>query len=163
MQINSSGNVTLPGNTTISGNLNAATNYYVKLGRLSNQSIAQGTDTLIGFTATTDANGWYSGITTRTTPTVAGAYNITAMVNFSGGTKTNDQTNIQLRKNGTTFALSQVGIQTFSYTMYICGIATMNGTTDYIDFTVYSGNPGGQTVTGEGGGAWTKMEIFKIN
>jgi hypothetical protein len=85
------------------------------------------------------------------------------MMNWQAGTITNNQTNIQIRKNGTTFALHQVGIATFSYSQIACGIVTMNGTSDYIDFTVYSGNPTSQVVTGTADGAWTKMEIFKIN
>ena len=151
------------GVATVTGNLNAPGNYYVKLARLTNQAIPINTDTLIGFTATSDTNGWYSGITTRTTPTVAGTYRVDVMMNISAGSVTNNQTNIQLRKNGSTFAISQVGIQTFQYTMNACGIVTMNGTTDYIEFSVYTGNPGGQTVTGTADGAWTKMEVFKIN
>jgi hypothetical protein len=157
------GDTLITGVTTIRGNLNAAGNYYVKLARTTNQTITGGVDALIAFTATSDTNGWYSGITTRTTPTVAGTYRVDAMINWQAGTVTNNQTNIQLRKNGTTFALSQVGIQTFSYTQNACGIVTMNGTSDYIDFTVYSGNPTSQVVTGTADGAWTKMEVFKIN
>lgn len=151
------------GVATITGNLNAAGNYYVKLGRLTDQTVTTGVDTLIGFTATSDSNGWYSGITTRTTPTVAGTYRVDAMINWQAGTVTNNQSNIQLRKNGTTVALHQVGVTTFSYSQTVCGIVTMNGTTDYIDFTVYTSNPTSQTVRGTADGAWTKMEIFKIN
>jgi len=157
------GNVRIIGVTTITGNLNAAGNSYIKLARLTNQTIPSNIDTLIGFTATSDTNSWYSGITTRTTPTVAGTYRVDAMMNWQAGTITNNQTNIQIRKNGTTFALHQVGIATFSYSQIACGIVTMNGTSDYIDFTVYSGNPTSQVVTGTADGAWTKMEIFKIN
>ena len=155
--------LSVSGVTTITGNLNAPGNYYVKLARTSNQTITNGADTLIGFTATSDTNGWYSGITTRTIPTVAGTYRVDVMLNWQAGSVTNNQTNIQLRKNGTTFALSQVGIQTFAYTQTACGIVTMNGTSDYIDFTVFTGNPTSQVVTGTADGAWTKMEIFKIN
>ena len=151
------------GVTTITGNLNAAGNYYVKLARLTNQTIANGADALIGFSAVSDPNSWYSGITTRTTPTVAGTYHVDVMLNWAAGTISTDQTNIQLRKNGNTFALSQVGIRTFGYTQNACGIVTLNGTTDYIDFTVYTANPTSQVVTGTADGAWTKMEIFKIN
>jgi len=151
------------GVATITGNLNAAGNYYVKLARLTNQTIPSNIDTLIGFTATSDTNGWYSGITTRTTPTVAGTYRVDVMLNWNAGTISTDQSNIQLRKNGTAFALSQVGIHTFSYTQNACGIVTMNGTTDYIEFTAYSSNPTSHVVTGTADGAWTKMEIFKIN
>ena len=152
------------GVATITGNLNAAGNYYVKLARTTNQTITNGTDTLIGFSAVSDPNSWYSGITNRTTPTVAGTYHVDVMVNWQAGTVVNNQTNIQIRKNGNTFALSQVGIQTnFAYTQPACGIVTMNGTTDYIDFTVFTGNTTNQVVNGTADGAWTKMEIFKIN
>ena len=159
-----SGNALITGVTTITGNLNALGNSYVKLARTSNQTVTNGTDTLIGFSVISDPNNWYSGITTRTTPTVAGTYRVDVMINWQNGSVANNQTNIQLRKNGNTFALSQVGIQTnFAYTQTACGIVTMNGTTDYIDFTVYTANPTSQVVTGTADGAWTKMEIFKIN
>lgn len=158
------GNARIIGVTTITGNLNAAGNYYVKLARLTNQTILTGGDTLIAFTATSDTNGWYSGITTRTIPTVAGTYNVSAMLNWQAGASSFvNQSNIQIRKNGSTFALSIVGVQTHTYTLNACGIVTMNGTTDYIDFTAYTSNPTSQVVTGTADGAWTKMEIFKIN
>lgn len=156
-------NVLVSGVTTISGNLNAPGNYYAKLVRTTDQTALNGTDTLIGFSVIADPNNWYSGITTRTTPTVAGTYHVDLMVNWLEGTITNNQTNIQIRKNGNTFAISLVGIHTFSYTMNACGIVTMNGTTDYIDATVYTSNPTSQVVRGTADGSWTKMEIFKIN
>jgi hypothetical protein len=157
------GNSIFAGITTVTGNLNAAGNYYVKLARTTNQTITNGADALIGFSTISDPNNWYSGITTRTTPTVAGTYHVDVMLNWQAGSVTNNQTNIQIRKNGNTFALSQVGIQTFAYTQNACGIVTMNGTADYIDFTVYTSNPTNQVVNGTADGAWTKMEIFKIN
>lgn len=157
------GNVRISGITTITGNLNAPGNYYAKIARLTDQTIPQGVDTLIGFSTIADSNNWYTGITTRTTPTISGTYNVTGMVNWKAGSITNNQTNIQLRKNGTSFSVSQVGIQTFSYTQNVSGIVTMNGTTDYIDFTVYTSNPTSQDITGTSDGAWTKLEIFKIN
>jgi hypothetical protein len=158
------GNARISGATTITGNLNAPGNYYVKLARTSNQTVTSGADALIGFTATSDTNGWYSGITTRTTPTVAGTYQVQAMLNWQGGASTNSvQSNIQVRKNGNTFAIALSGVQTFQYNQYACGIVTMNGTTDYIDFTAYTSNPTSQVVTGDGSGLYTKMEIFKLN
>ena len=158
------GDTRIVGTTTITGNLNAPGNYYVKLARTTNQTILTGGDTLIDFTATSDTNGWYSGITTRTIPTVAGTYNVSAMLNWQAGASSFvNQSNIQIRKNGSTFALSIVGVQTHPYTLNACGIVTMNGTTDYIDFTAYTSNPTSQVVAGTADGAWTKMEIFKIN
>ena len=158
------GNALITGATTITGNLNAPGNYYVKLARTTNQTVLTDGDTLIGFTATSDANGWYSGITTRTTPNVEGTYYVSAMLNWQAGASSFvNQSNIQIRKNGSTFALSIAGIQTHTYTLNACGIVTMNGTTDYIDFTAYTSNPTSQVVTGTADGSWTKMEIFKIN
>ena len=151
------------GVTTITGNLNAPGNYFVKLARLTNQTITNGVDTVIGLSTISDTNSWYSGITTRTTPTVAGTYQVQGMVNWQAGSITNNQTNIQLRKNATTFAISQVGIQTFAYTMSVCGIVTMNGTTDFIDFTAFTGNTTSQVVVGIADASWTKLEMFKIN
>jgi hypothetical protein len=157
------GDTRISGATTITGNLNAAGNSYIKLARLTNQTVTNGIDTLIGFSVVSDPNSWYSGITTRTTPTVAGTYHVDAMLHWNAGSIVNNQTNIQIRKNGSTFALSQVGIHTFAYTQNVCGIVTMNGTSDYIDFTAFTGNTTNQVVTGTADGAWTKMEIFKIN
>ena len=86
------------------------------------------------------------------------------MLNWQSGATTNvNQSNIQVRKNGNTFAISIVGIQTFQYSQFICGIVTMNGSTDYIDFTAYTSNATSQAVTGDAGGLYTKMEIFKLN
>lgn len=158
------GSTNIYGDTTVSGNLNAPGNYFVKLARLTNQTILTGVDTLIGFTATSDTNGWYSGITTRTTPTVAGNYYVSAMVNWQAGATTNaNQCNIQLRKNANTFAITIMGIQTFQYGQYVCGIVAMNGTTDYIDLTAYTSNATSQGITGDASGLYTKMEIFKLN
>ena len=158
------GGMRVAGIVTITGGLNAPGNYYVKLARLTNQTIPTGTDTLIGFTTMSDTNGWYAGITTRTTPTIAGSYQVQVMLNWQAGATTNaNQSNIQLRKNGNTFAISIVGIQTFQYSQFICGIVTMNGSTDYIDFTAYTSNATSQAVTGDASGLYTKMEIFKLN
>ena len=157
------GDTRISGATTITGNLNAPGNYYVKLSKLTNQTVTNGADALIAFSVVSDPNNWYSGITTRTTPTVAGTYHVDVMLHWNAGSIVNNQTNIQIRKNGNTFALSQVGIHTFAYTQNACGIVTMNGTSDYIDFTAFTGNTTNQVVTGTADGAWTKMEIFKIN
>lgn len=70
------------GNVTISGNLNAAGNYYVKLARLSDQTITAGADAIIQFSGVADPNNWYNSSTYRTTPTVAGNYCINVMASW---------------------------------------------------------------------------------
>jgi hypothetical protein len=156
--------ITPTGNATLTGNLNAAGNYYVKLARTSNQTINNGSDTLIGFSAMGDPNSWFNSGNNRITPTVAGNYCINAMVKWEAGAATNTvQSNIQIRRNGSTVALSVLGIQTHTYTMNVSAIVTLNGSTDYIELTAYTGNPTSQVVTGDASGTLTKLELFKLN
>lgn len=156
--------ITPTGNATLSGNLNSAGNYYVKVARTSNQTITTLSDTVIAFSSVSDPNSWFNAGNSRITPNVAGNYYVSAMVNWAAGAATNTiQTNIQIRKTGTTIALSQIGIQTHAYTMNVCAIATLNGSTDYIELTAYTGNPTSQVVTGDASGTLTKLELFKLN
>lgn len=153
------------GNTTISGNLNALGNYYVKLARFSDQTVTQGADAVIQFSGVADPNNWYNSGTYRTTPTVAGNYAINlAVVWRKGVIAPTDQTNIQIRKGVTTIALAQEPVHSgMNITQNAFAIASLNGTTDYIDTTAYTANTTSQNMIGTADGAWTKMEIFKLN
>jgi hypothetical protein len=154
------------GNATISGNLNALGNYYVKVARLSDQTILQNADTIIQFSGISDPNNWYNSGTYRITPTIAGNYCVNLMASWKQGSAArNIQTNIQIRKAGNAFAISQVPVESgLNFSVYACGIVTLNGTTgDYVEATAYSANPTSQNLVGEVGGAWTKMELFKLN
>jgi len=153
------------GNTLISGNLNALGNYYVKLARLTDQTIPNGADTVIQFSGIADPNNWYNSGTYRVTPTVQGNYYVSAMVNWVKGTiAPTDQTNIQIRKNGTTFSLHQMPVNSgMDFTASLFGITTLNGSSDYIDVTAYTSNTTNQVINGTADGAWTKLELFKLN
>ena len=153
------------GNTLISGNLNALGNYYVKVARLTDQTIPNATDTVIQFSSITDPNSWYNGSTYRTTPTVSGNYYVSVMVNWVKGTiAPTDQTNVQIRKNGTTFSIHQIPVNSgMDFTASLFGITTLNGSSDYIDVTAYTSNPTSQDINGTADGSWTKMELFKLN
>ena len=156
--------LTVIGDTSISGYLNVTNNYYLQVARLTNQTITNFTDTVVGFSTISGNTEWYNETTNLFTPTIPGIFAVHAMINWQAGSVNENQNNVQLRKNGATFALSQIGIQTtFSYTINIFGIAQMNGSSDNIDLTVYTDNPTSQDVTGTLDGVWTKMEIFKIN
>jgi len=152
------------GNALISGNLNALGNYYVKVARLSNQTIPQNIDTGIQFSSVTDPNSWYNASTYRITPTVAGNYYVSLMATWEKGSVVrNNQTNIQIRKNGNTFAITQVPVESgLNFSVYACGIATLNGSSDYIDATAYTANTTSQNLYALDG-SWTKMELFKLN
>lgn len=156
--------LTVVGNTLISGYLNATNNYYLQVGLLANQTIPNFSDTVVGFSTVGGNTEWYNESTHQFTPTVSGLYAVQAMIHWEAGSVNINQNNVQIRKNGTTLALSQVGIQTnYGYTLNAFGLALMNGTSDYIDLTVYTDNPTSQDITGTPDGAWTKMDIFKIN
>jgi hypothetical protein len=151
---------------TINGNINALGNYYVKVARLSDQTIPQDTDTIIQFSRITDPNNWYNTGSYRISPTISGNYCVNLMVSWKQGSAArNIQTNVQIRKAGNTFAINQTPVESgLNFSVYACGITTLNGTTgDYIEATAYSANPTSQNLVGEAVGTWTKMELFKLN
>jgi len=152
------------GNATISGNLNAFGNYYVKVARLSNQTILNGANTGIQFSSVSDPNSWYNASTYRITPTVSGNYVVNLMVNWQKGTINNNQNNIQIQRNGNTISINKSTIVTGDDNMsFATAIATLNGSSDYIEATAYTANPTSQVINGTADGAWTKMELFKLN
>jgi hypothetical protein len=152
------------GNVTISGNLNAFGNYYVKVARLSNQTILNGANTGIQFSSITDPNSWYNASTYRITPTVSGNYVINLMVNWQKGTINNNQNNIQIQRNGNTISINKSVIVTGDDNMsFATAITNLNGSSDYIEATAYTANPTSQVINGTADGAWTKMELFKLN
>jgi hypothetical protein len=60
---------------------------------------------------------------------------------------TNNQTNIQIRKNSNTIAISQIPTTTSQATYQnTTKLVYLNGTTDYVDFTAYTGNSSSQTL-----------------
>jgi len=143
-----------------------AGNYYVKVARTGDQTITQNLDTNIQFSTITDPNNWYNTGTYRVTPTISGNYCANLMVSWKQGSAArNIQTNIQLRKAGNTFAITQVPVESgLNFSVYACGITTLNGTPgDYIEATAYTSNSPNQNIIGESIGTWTKMEVFKLN
>ena len=163
--VNLSGNATISGNLTVTGNLNSAGNYYVKVARLADQTIAQGADAVIQFSGVADPNNWYNSGTYRTTPTVAGNYAINVAAVWRPGTiPPTNQVNIQIRKGVTTIALVQEPVHSgMNITQNAFAIASLNGSSDYIDVTAYTSNTTSQNLIGTADGAWTKMELFKLN
>lgn len=148
--------------TTPGGLLIGESQNYVGLGLTLDQTIPNTIDTLINLSVISDPNNWYDG--TSVTPTISGTYYVSGMVGWRTGTVIDEQTSIQLLKNEVPFGVSIVGVQTMiPYTQNVCGIVTINGTTDFIQFTAFTGNPAGQDIIGnEDTSSWTKLEIFKI-
>jgi 6-phosphogluconolactonase (cycloisomerase 2 family) len=130
---------------------------YIAIGILStDQTVTSGADTLINFVDYDDAQSWWNPTTKRFTPTIAGYYDVTLSAWWVAGVISNNQTNLQMRKNGNSYALSQEIINTSTgQSLNLNRMIYLNGTTDYLDFTVFTSNTTSQvlqkgTVDGSG-------------
>jgi hypothetical protein len=149
MRIASNGSVTcnsitasLQGTASYATTAKSLSGQYLCQGYLTgNQSIPNGADAVIQFADDIDTNNWYDTGTYRFTPTVAGYYSISAAAWLSAANVNTDQVNLQARKNNNTFAIIQCPLpndvgQSLTFTKIIY----MNGSSDYIDFTIYQGS-----------------------
>ncbi len=142
---------------------------YVCVGRLSdNQIINQDSDTVLQFknnqSYSIDTQNWWNNDNYKYQPTIAGYYNISLSVWFNPGTSATNQTNIQIRKGGNTFAIAQCPIETgtVGFTLFTSCIIYLNGTTDYVQFTAYSANPTSHTIAGNSNSQGTYFTAFNI-
>jgi hypothetical protein len=141
---------------------------YLCTGRLgTDQIIFSGSDNKIKFSRDIDPNGWLSGTPNfRVTPTYPGYYSVSAGALFENPNDITSQLNLQGRKNGNAFAIFQTPTNniteqslTFTKTIYL------NGTTDYIDFSVYQGTPANiSLITGSAlsSGTWFSMNLITM-
>ena len=126
----------------------------------SSQTITNNTDTVVTLIDDFDLQGWFTS--NQFKPTIAGYYNITAQVWWDAGSVTNNQTNIQFKKNGSTqLVIDQTQIVTGSgYGQSIDTIAYFNGTTDYVELTAYTGNTTSQNINGAAGGTFFTAALY---
>jgi hypothetical protein len=148
-------------------NLNP-TNYVVQGLLTADQTIPVNTDTVIPFSADFDPQNWLKNggsSTARFQPNVEGYYSITVAGWWSIGATVN-QTNIQARKNGNTFLLLQTPIEAGPSGISAAGskLIYMNGSTDYAEFTVFTGNTGGQILQkgSSGAGTWFSAALQTV-
>lgn len=150
--------LTINGTLSTSGLISQQTNFCVAT-LTANQAMTS-SDTAIQFVDKNDPNSWWNSSTYKFIPTVAGYYNIVVMINWIG-VNAEVQINNQIRKNGNTIALSQMPIpKSQTHSVVIQAITYMNGTTDEVDVSGYTGS--NTSITGESNGNWTKFEAFKI-
>jgi hypothetical protein len=133
---------TISGSLTVSGSITATTpttSSYVCDGILSgNQTFATGSDAVIQFVDYIDPNNWISG--SRFTPTIAGYYNLSFGAWIQNPGVSTNQVNVQMRKNNSTMIICQQPLNNGTgISLGGSRIIQMNGTTDYIDFTVFQG------------------------
>jgi hypothetical protein len=143
-------NVTVPnasGTAMVSGNMPAFGAYAA-----TGTSVSSGTQTKINFdTEDFDTHNCYSS--SRFTPTVAGYYQISAMVAWPTSNTTN-VTFIAVYKNGSAFRYLQRMPKTAQY-IWLTGstVVYCNGTTDYIE--IYGYQDAGLSITTDNGIAYT--------
>jgi len=158
-------NYTYVNNLSVQGNIESNTNYVVTVALTANQTANNASDTTVALDPLNDPNNWFDRSTRRLTPTIPGYYHVDYQVAWVGGTAgSGNQNNIQIRKNATSMALAQQPISdsNVNTTQNTADIAYLNGTTDYLEFVAYSSNAA-QNIIGTADGAWTKVEVFKIN
>jgi hypothetical protein len=168
MRIASNGSVTcnsitasLQGTSSYASTSKSTSGRYICQGTLaSNQSIPTDADTIVQFGDDIDPNNWYDASTYRFTPTIAGYYSISAAAWLSAANATTNQFNFQCRKNGNQIVIVQCPLpndvgQSLTFTRMVY----MNGSGDYIDFTVYQG--AGTPVDLNGGnGTWFTAHLI---
>lgn len=148
----------------IGGTLNAPGTYHTEVSRSSDISVSTSSDVVIQFNKTnSDPQSWYNSGTYKITPTVAGYYLVQMQVSWDGGTGGGQQ-NIQIRKNGTTFSISIRDLYTggIAISQQVFGVVQLNGSTDYIDATVYTNSSTGQNLKGAADGSYTKITLTRL-
>jgi hypothetical protein len=164
--------------TKINGNLiNAATASYAvdhmivtgslfAQGKIStNQAITTGSDIVIKFVDDYDPQNWYDATTWRVTPTVNGYYNVSFGAWFENMVASSSaQVNAQARKNGNSFMIVQQPCNNGTgISLTGTKITYLNGSTDYVDFTVYNGATTTKNIqagTAAGSGTWFSVFLL---
>lgn len=136
-------------------------------GKLSgDQTIASNTnDILISFVDDLDPRGWWDPTAKQFKPDVAGYYNIALHAWWTAAGATTNQYNVQIRKNGNTSAIFQNQTVTGSGTSQGGSrIVYLNGSTDYVDFTAYNGDPSTRSLQwgGAGQGTWFSASLLTV-
>ncbi len=125
------------------------------------QTIPNGTDTVVTLVDDFDPQGWWAS--NKFQPTIAGYYSMTAQIWWGAGTISNNQTNLQLRKNGSfqlAIAQTPVNSSTVGEFLTISTIAYFNGSTDYVEVTAYTSNPTSQDINPSAAGTWFSAALY---
>jgi hypothetical protein len=167
--INISGSVVITGSLTVSGSITATvptTSSYVCDGILSsNQTFATGSDQIIAFVDYVDPNGWLTS--NQFKPTIAGYYSVSFGAWLQNPGVASNQVNVQMRKNGNSMIISQQPLNNGTgISLGGSRIIQMNGTTDYLDWTVFQGTVGsgttGTLLQGSANGQGTWFSAFLL-
>lgn len=127
----------------------------------STQTVTNGSDAVVTLVDDFDPQGWWTP--NKFQPTIAGYYSLTAQIWWGAGTINNNQTNLQLRKNGSTqlaIAQTPVNNSTVGEFLNISTITYFNGTSDYVEVTAYTANPTSQDINGSANGTWFTAALY---
>ena len=129
----------------------------------SNQSFSQNTDTKIQFnTELYDTDSCYDNSTNyRFTPTVAGQYYISAGA-YIDGTTTSSPTGLKLYKNGSFYHSALIYSGGLAGGHHINNIVNFNGSSDYAEIFVRSGNSSPFVAYSAGATLATYFGAYKI-
>jgi len=142
------------------------TSSYVCDGILNaNQTFATGSDATIAFVDYIDPNNWIAS--NQFKPTIAGYYNVSFGVWLQNPGIATNQVNTQMRKNGNSMIISQQPLNNGTgIGLGGSRIIQMNGTTDYLDWTIFQGTAGsgttGTILQGSANGQGTWFSAFLI-
>jgi hypothetical protein len=167
--IDATGSGYISGSLSYTGSLQGTASYatthavmtssYICNGILSaDTSFATGSDFIIPFDDQYDPQNWLSG--SRFTPTIAGYYHLDFGVWLNNPGVSTNQTNAQMRKNGNSWVLVQQQlINSTGQSLAGSKIIFLNGTTDYVDWTIYQATGASATGTilkgtADGSGTW---------
>ncbi len=148
-------------NTGGSGGGLVAGDYVVRATKQGgSQTVTSGADAVVTFGDDFDPQGWFAS--NKFQPTVAGYYTLYAQVWWDAGAVTNNQSNIQFKKNGTTqLAINQQQIVTGSgYAQTLSTVAYFNGSTDYVEVTAFTGNTTSQNINSAGSGTYFTAALY---
>ncbi len=138
------------------------------IGKLNaDQTMTAGSDNVIQFSSDVDPQGWIKNGgtgTARFLPSLSGYYSISYQAWWTVATGTN-QFNIQSRKNGASFMITQNQVATVQgTTQNQTKIVYLNGSTDYVDFTGYNGTSSNVNIqTGGSGSPGTFFSAFLLS
>jgi len=158
------------GNTTFAGYVQRSvpvSSPYITQGILSrNESIINNADTVIPFVDQFDPQNWWDTGTSQFKPTIAGYYQIAFGIWLDNPGTTTGQTNAQCRKNGTTQIIVQYPLNNQTgQSLAGSKIVQMNGSTDYIDFTIYHNAGSAKNIlqgNSDGSGTWFTATLLGL-
>jgi len=156
----------LLGTASYATNHAVITSSYVCDGILNaNQTFATGSDATIAFVDYIDPNNWLAN--NQFKPTIAGYYSVSFGVWLQNPGIATNQVNTQMRKNGNSVIISQQPLNNGTgIGLGGSRIIQMNGTTDYLDWTIFQGTAGsgttGTILQGSANGQGTWFSAFLL-